>query len=304
MSFYSFRPGPTRVAPAAFGADNRHVDASEPEKPHDRITISSTMALRVHRPAPRPVCCCALRSARAAIGTVRAALLAVSLAAALAGCAGLQGTRLPPYQLESLRAEALRALPPDERGDYLASDLVEVATLDPSIRLDVRYATSNNFLRWPAYSEARVFLQRPAAEAVVRAHRTLEAQGYGLVLFDGYRPWYVTRIFWDATPPEQRAFVADPAQGSRHNRGCAVDLTLYERATGREVRMPSGYDEFSERAHPGYAGGSAQQRTARDLLRRTMEMEGFTVYENEWWHFDCHDWNRYRIGNTAFKNLP
>lgn len=229
---------------------------------------------------------------------------AAALCVVLAGCTGLGGNAPPPtYRLEALRAEALRAHPPEETGDFLPTDLVEPARLDPTLRLDVRYATSDNFLRWPAYSEARVFLQRPAAEAVVRAHRALQAQGYGLVLFDGYRPWYVTQVFWDATPPERRDYVADPRQGSRHNRGCAVDLSLYDLATGREVAMPSRYDEFSERAHPDYAGGSDAQRAARDLLRRTMEAEGFVVYDKEWWHFDCRDWRRYRIENVPFKDL-
>ena len=231
------------------------------------------------------------------------AILLVVTAGAITGCATGNVARLPTYKLEALRAEALRALPPEETGDFRASDLVEVTALDPTILLDVRYATRNNFLRWPVYSEARVFLQRPAAEAVVRAQRALQPQGYGLLIFDGYRPWYVTRIFWDAVPPEQRDFVANPDQGSKHNRGCAVDLTLYVLATGREVEMPSGYDDFSERAHPDYGGGPAAQREARDLLRRTMEAQGFTVDDIEWWHYDCRDWQQYRIENVAFKDV-
>jgi len=211
---------------------------------------------------------------------------------------------LPVSKLEQLRAEALRATPPDESGEFRDSDLVELVTLDPSLKLDVRYAGSNNFLRAPVYPEARVFLQRPAAEAVVRANRALREQGYGLVLYDGYRPWYVTQLFWDATPPDKRAFVADPGKGSRHNRGCAVDLSLYDLRSGLEVSMPSGYDEFSERAHPDYAGGTPEQRAARDLLRRAMEAEGFTVNDDEWWHYDHRDWQSYRIGNTFFKDLP
>jgi D-alanyl-D-alanine dipeptidase len=167
----------------------------------------------------------------------------------------------------------------------------------------VRYASAGNFLRTPIYPEVRVFLQRPAAEAVVRANAALRAHGYGLRLFDGYRPWYVTQLFWGATPAEMRDFVADPSQGSRHNRGSAVDLTLYDLQTGLEVPMPSGYDDFSERAHPDFAGGTPEQRAARDLLRRTMEAEGFTVYDREWWHFDYRDWQSYRIGNAMFKDL-
>jgi len=210
---------------------------------------------------------------------------------------------LPASKLEQLRADALRAEPPVEDGVFRDSDLVEVIKLDPTLKLDVRYAGSDNFLRAPVYPEARVFLQRPAAEAAVRANRTLQAHGYGLLLFDGYRPWYVTQLFWDATPPEKRAFVADPGKGSRHNRGCAIDLSLYDLRSGREVPMPSGYDEFSERANPAYAGGSPEQRAARDLLRRSMEAEGFTVNDDEWWHYDFRDWQSYRIGNVFFKDL-
>ncbi len=239
---------------------------------------------------------------------LRAALAAGLLAVLLSACAGSSSRypvpALPVSKLEQLRADALRALPPEETGEFLDTDLVEVVTLDPGLRLDVRYAGSDNFLRAPIYPEARVFLQRPAAEAVVRANRVLQAHGYGLLLFDGYRPWYVTRMFWDATPSEQRNFVADPATGSRHNRGCAIDLSLFDLKTGLEVPMPSGYDEFSERAHPDYAGGKAEQRAARDLLRTTMEAEGFTVNDDEWWHYDCRDWQKYRIGNAFFKDLP
>ena len=238
---------------------------------------------------------------------LRAALAAGLLATLLAACTGSPSRypvpALPARKLEQLRADALRELPPDETGEFLATDLVEVVSLDPSLRLDVRYAGSDNFLRAPIYPEARVFLQRPAAEAVVRANRALQASGYGLLLFDGYRPWYVTWMFWESTPAQKRNFVADPAAGSRHNRGCAIDLSLYDLKTGLEVQMPSGYDEFSERAHPNYAGGTAEQRAARDLLRTAMEAEGFTVNNDEWWHYDCRDWQKYRIGNAFFKDL-
>jgi len=104
-------------------------------------------------------------------------------------------------------------------------------------------------LSTPMYSQARAFLQRPAAEALVRAGHELHAKGYGLLIHDGYRPWYVTEMFWEATPNDKKIFVADPQNGSRHNRGCAVDLTLYDLKTGAAVRMPSGYDKMSERAY-------------------------------------------------------
>lgn len=197
----------------------------------------------------------------------------------------------------------LQAAPPAEKGPFRPRDLVEVTSLEGGIKTDVRYATEHNFMKRVLYPQARVFLQGEAALGVVRAHRALRAQGYGLLLFDGYRPWRITRMMWDLTPPAQRDFVADPAKGSKHNRGCAIDLSMYALADGKEVEMPSAYDEFSERAHPAYQGGSAGQRARRDLLRRTMEREGFYVEPNEWWHFNCRDWRSYRIEDVPFEEL-
>jgi D-alanyl-D-alanine dipeptidase/CubicO group peptidase (beta-lactamase class C family) len=204
---------------------------------------------------------------------------------------------------DSLRRIALAASPPVERGDFLKSDLAELVRLDSTIQLDIRYASTNNFLGTPLYSQARAFLQRPAAEALVRAHKALAKAGYGLLIHDGYRPWYVTKMFWDATPNDKKIFVADPSQGSRHNRGAAVDLTLYDLATGRPVVMTGGYDEMSERSYPDYPGGTSRQRWYRELLRGAMEAQGFHVYEAEWWHFDYGEWRRYPIGNARFEDL-
>jgi D-alanyl-D-alanine dipeptidase len=147
------------------------------------------------------------------------------------------------------------------------------------------------------------YLQRPAAEALKRVHDRLSEHGYGLLIYDAYRPWHVTKMFWDATPEKYHNFVADPAKGSRHNRGCAVDLTLYDLKTGKPVEMVSGYDEFSDRAFPDYPGGTSRQRWHRDLLRRAMQAEGFSVYEAEWWHFDYKDWQKYPILNKTFEEL-
>ena len=209
----------------------------------------------------------------------------------------------PVRPVADLRKQALAAKPPKETGEFLRSDLADLAKLDPRIKLDIRYATSDNFLSTPVYTTARAFLQRPAAEALLRALRELVKKGYGLLIFDGYRPWYVTKIFWDATPPDKHEFVANPAEGSRHNRGCAVDLTLYDLATGREVEMPGVYDEMSPRSYPAYAGGTPQQRAPRDLLRAEMEKQGFTVFQSEWWHFDYRDWRRYGIQNVPFEDI-
>ena len=216
-----------------------------------------------------------------------------------------QTFRIKPLKpVEELRKEAMAASPPQESGDFRKADLIELNGFDATIKTDLRYASDNNFMGTPLYPKtAKAYMQRPAAEALVGVNKTLEAKGYGLWVFDAYRPWAVTKMFWDATPEKMHMFVADPSKGSRHNRGCAVDLTLYERKTGKAVEMVSGFDEFSDRAYPNYWGGTSRQRWQRELLRRAMEDGGFTVYEAEWWHFDYKDWRSYRIGNQSFEEL-
>lgn len=195
-------------------------------------------------------------------------------------------------------ASAQLAPPKDE--NKREADLIELTRLSKSIKLDIRYATANNFVGRPVYTEARAFLQRPAAEALLRVHKQLKKQGLGLVIFDGYRPWSVTKLFWEVTSEDKRKFVANPEKGSKHNRGCAIDLSIYNRKTGKLIPMPSGYDEFTERASPDYTGGTDEERANRDLLRKLMEAEGFTVNVNEWWHFDYKDWEQYPIYDIAF----
>ncbi len=205
--------------------------------------------------------------------------------------------------LIALSATLYGQQPPTEPGPFRRPELVELVKLDPTLRLDIRYATSNNFVGRPVYDEARAFLQRPAAEALARVNRSLRKQGFGLVIFDGYRPWYVTKLFWDVTPAERKIFVADPSRGSRHNRGCAVDLTLFDLRTGKEVSMPSEYDEMTERSHINYEGGTPDQRRLRSLLRLAMETECFSVYDPEWWHYDYRDWKEYPILNLSFAEI-
>ena len=191
--------------------------------------------------------------------------------------------------------------PPVEKGPFRNPELVELIRMDSTLKLDIRYATHDNFLGRAVYREARAFLQRPAAEALVRVNTSLRPQGYGLVIFDGYRPWSVTKVFWEATPEGKKQFVADPREGSKHNRGCAVDLSLIDLTSGGEVSMPSEYDEMSERAHTRYTGGTEESRRLRDLLRRAMEAEGFEPYEPEWWHYNYKDWQNYPILDIPFE---
>lgn len=217
--------------------------------------------------------------------------------------AGDQLTVVPIRRVADVLVESRAVAPPAETGDFLPADLVELAKIDATIRLDIRYATTNNFLGSVFYGQARAFLQRPAAEAVMRVQQKLKPFGYGLLVHDGYRPWYVTRTFWECTPLEQKWLVANPASGSKHNRGAAVDLTLYDLKTGAVIEMPSTYDESTSRAYAFFPGGTSLQRWHRALLRRLMEAEGFAVNPDEWWHFDFGDWKRYRIGNVAFEHL-
>jgi len=202
-----------------------------------------------------------------------------------------------------LLVSACVAQPPQEQADFKKTDLVELIKFVPNIKLDIRYATANNFTHRPVYTEARAFLQRPAAAALVKAAQALKPMGYGLLVFDGYRPWSVTKIFWDITPDSNKRFVANPKTGSRHNRGCAVDLSLYDLKTGKEIQMTGAYDEMTERSYPTYTGGTAQQRKIRDLLRSVMEAQGFKVNEFEWWHFDYKDWPHYTITDVPFSAI-
>ncbi|KAF0720293.1 Aste57867_412 [Aphanomyces stellatus] len=194
--------------------------------------------------------------------------------------------------------------PPPPPPHCRESDLVELIHLDSTFKLDVRYATTNNFTGHQIYDEPRCFLQRPAAEALVRVHQALKGEGYGLVLFDGYRPWSATKLFYDITPDHQKIFVADPAVGSRHNRGCAIDLSLFDLETGENVEMPSAFDEMTERAFVTYQGGTEKQRVARDLLRTYMQANGqFFVYPEEWWHWDFKDYHAYAVQNISFSEI-
>lgn len=238
------------------------------------------------------------------IGT-RLILAAALLAAEFTSAQERRFFRITPLRpVADLEREAAGKQPPPEliRGLEMP-ELVSLGALDARIRLDIRYATNRNFLGTPVYDRPRAYMQKDAAAALKRALDALWRQGYGLLIHDAYRPWRITWIFWQATPFDKRDFVADPYKGSRHNRGCAVDLTLYDRKTGQPVEMPSLYDEMSERSSPDYAGGPPRQRRLRDLLRREMEKQGFKVFSIEWWHFDFEGWERYAVRNDSFAEL-
>ncbi len=182
--------------------------------------------------------------------------------------------------------------------------LVELVRLDPNIKLDMRYATTNNFTGRVLYDEARAFLANPAAQAVARASKMAQADGFGLTIFDAYRPWRITKKLWDATPVgPKKEYVANPKRGSKHNRGCAVDLSLHDLRNGQLVEMPSGFDDFSEKAHRDYMGASATAMANRARLARYLEVEGFVGLSNEWWHFDFTGWEQFPVMDISFKKI-
>lgn len=182
--------------------------------------------------------------------------------------------------------------------------LVELVKLDPAIKLDMRYATSNNFTGRVLYDEARAFLASPAAQAVARASKAAQADGYGLTIFDAYRPWRVTKQLWDATPAgPKKNYVANPKRGSKHNRGCAVDLSLHDLRSGQLVEMPSEFDDFSEKAHRDFTGASAAAIANRARLQRYLEAEGFAGLSNEWWHFDFTGWEQFPVMDVPFNQI-
>lgn len=182
--------------------------------------------------------------------------------------------------------------------------LVELVKLDPAIKLDMRYSTNNNFTGRVLYDEARAFLASPAAQAVARASKAAQADGYGLTIFDAYRPWRVTKQLWDATPAgPKKNYVANPKRGSKHNRGCAVDLSLHDLRTGQLVEMPSEFDDFSEKAHRDFAGATPAAIANRARLQRYLEAEGFAGLSNEWWHFDFTGWEQFPVMDVPFNQI-
>lgn len=179
--------------------------------------------------------------------------------------------------------------------------LVDVEREVPAVRIDVRYATANNFMKKPLYPVAKVYLREPAARALADAQLELAKDGIGLKVFDGYRPYSVTEAMWE--PIKDPDFVADPAKGSRHNRGAAVDLTLIDLDTGAELAMPTEYDDFTPRARQDFNDLPAEIRANREKLRDVMTRHGFDPLPSEWWHFDYHGWEKFPLMNVPLAAL-
>ncbi len=179
-------------------------------------------------------------------------------------------------------------------------DFVDIREINPNIRLDIRYATDNNFLHRAVYPQARCFLRYETARALSEVQNELESIGLGIKVFDGYRPLSVQKMMWEIMPDNR--YVADPAKGSRHNRGAAVDVTLVD-STGKELEMPTPFDSFSERAHHDYNKLPARVRLNRWILKTVMEKHGFKPIRTEWWHYDLTGWQKYPVEDFSFEEL-
>lgn len=179
-------------------------------------------------------------------------------------------------------------------------EFIELNKMNPNILLDIRYATTNNFTGKVVYPEARAFLVKEAALSLDSVQKELETMGLGLKIFDGYRPLSVQKIFWEIMPDER--YVADPKKGSRHNRGMAVDLTLVYK-DGKELSMPTEYDDFTEKAHRDYLNLTEEQIKNSKILENVMTKYGFTGLPTEWWHFDYKGWEKYEALDIDFKDI-
>lgn len=181
------------------------------------------------------------------------------------------------------------------------NELVEIKKAIPSVVLDIRYATANNFMKQVMYKQARAFARKPVVAQLKKIQAILNKKGYGLKIFDGYRPYAITMAFYQKA--SDKNFVANPNKGSKHNRGCAVDLTIIDLKTGKDVPMPTPYDSFAPEAAPHYQKLPANVIKNRDFLIATMQANGFKVIYNEWWHFDFNGWQEYDLMDIPFEKL-
>lgn len=180
-------------------------------------------------------------------------------------------------------------------------ELIDLEKFIPSLVLDIRYATTNNFTKEKIYTLAKAYARKPVAESLKKIQADLKAQGLGIKIFDAYRPYKATVRFYEVY--KDTTYVASPYRGSRHNRGCALDLTLIDLKTGQELKMPTGYDSFSKEAWPTTPVKDPVARKNRTLLINAMEKHGFRVNSSEWWHFDFIGWKKFEVLDIDFEEL-
>ncbi len=195
-----------------------------------------------------------------------------------------------------------------KKNNNAPDDLVNVAQAIPSIILDIKYATNNNFTGKVVYTQSVCYLRRRVVEALEQVQQELGKEGLGLKIWDGYRPYTVQQKFWNLVPDPR--YVGDPAKGSKHNRGAAVDLTIISLKTAKELAMPSAFDDFSEKAHRNYTIMTPEAAKNCRRLEDAMTKYGFVGLPTEWWHFDyigeqaaSPRWQQFALLNVSFEEL-
>ena len=179
--------------------------------------------------------------------------------------------------------------------------LIDIKRAVPGVVLDIRYATKNNFMEQVMYPSARALARKPVVEQLKKVQRVLRKKGYGLKIYDAYRPYTITLAFYEQA--SNKDFVAHPKSGSRHNRGCAVDLSIIDLKSGKDVPMPTPYDSFSTAAAADFQELAPAVKKNRDYLIEVMHKHGFTVMYNEWWHYDFNGWENYELMDIPFEQL-
>ena len=179
--------------------------------------------------------------------------------------------------------------------------LVEIKKYIPGIVLDIRYATTNNFTHLQMYREAKAFARLPVVLALKDVEADLKTRGLGIKIYDAYRPYAITVKFYEVA--RDTNFVADPRKGSKHNRGCAIDMSLINLKTGKELDMPTGFDSFSREAAANYPDLPKQEIANRELLKSIMSAHGFKVVPGEWWHYDFNGWSKYPLLDIPFSEI-
>ncbi|WP_304277873.1 M15 family metallopeptidase [Phascolarctobacterium succinatutens] len=218
-----------------------------------------------------------------------------------------QGERAKPFRLEErsaeewakLREEAAKAAVPAALAAGEQAQLVDAASV-AGVKVNSVYAGSDNLFGAPLYSTPNLFVAKDAAAALGRVQQRLAPYGYGLVLWDAYRPWSVSKLANLALPEGKKDMLEDPeVKGSVHNTGNAVDVGLYSLDSGEELDMGCGFDEPSLRQYASYAGGTSRERYLRSLLREEMELQGFKGIEMEWWHFEFGNCSKFAHLNVS-----
>lgn len=218
----------------------------------------------------------------------------------ITGCGNTQKSSDPrnPYGLDLVNTmEAYRKSVAEDTNNTL----VDLEKYIPGIVLDIKYADTNNFTHTQIYSQAKAFLRKPAADSLLKIQQVLSEKGLGLKIYDAYRPYSGTLYFYQVYP--DTTFVAAPWEGSIHNRGCAVDLSLINLSTGKELNMPTPFDDFSDKASQNYKDLDPEQLENRATLVKVMTGHGFTIYEHEWWHYNIKGRDKFKLMDISFEEL-